>query len=403
VSEAWRYRAATGTGALVDGVVQAASVTEAANELRRQSLVPVSVESATRAAPSSATRALGFSGYRRHESMAAAMRTLATLQSAGLALEPSLDFVRRHATHAGTAAIFDALRLDVQRGVMLSEAMRQQPALGGFSAAVVHAGEESGTLDQALVRLADWHEEANALRAEVRASLMYPALMGTVAGIGVAILLAFVVPRFVSILGDVGGTLPLSTRLLVAASGVVTGWWWIWLPLMAVTVLLVRRWAADAANRQRWHAARLELPWIGPLERSAMASRYISALGVLLHSGSPMLRSMRVAREGVTNLSMAAALDAAAERVARGDRVAESLTGTLPSLAVELLGAGEEGGRLPETCERAARMLEESTGRSLRTLVRLVEPALILAFGGIVGFIALAMLQAVYSVNASAL
>ncbi len=401
MNEAYRYRAATGAGDLVEGVVHAGSVRDAADALRRQSLVPVSVESATRqAAP---TRARSRSETSSHESVATALRTLATLLSAGLALEQALDFVGRHASNQDTAAAFQAIRSDVQRGAMLSEAIRKHAALGAFAAAVVHAGEESGTLDQSLVRLADWYERANELRAEVRAALLYPVLMGIVASVGVVVLLTFVVPRFVAILGDVGGTLPFSTRLLVGASSVVVGGWWIWLPLVAATVFATRGWLGEPANRRRWHSTRLRLPMVGPIERATMTARFTSALGVLLQSGTPMLAALRVARESVTNQAMAAELDVATERVARGERVAESLAGVFPPLAVELLAAGEEGGRLPEMCARVAQIHDESVGRSLRTLVRLVEPALILAFGAIVGFIALAMLQAVYSVNAGVL
>ena len=399
MSAAFRYRAATGSGDLVEGVVQAQSVRDATESLRRQSLVPVSVESAAR----TPARTAPSSRSGRQDGVATAVRTLSMLLSAGLALERALEFVERHASHAEVAAAFRDIRADVQRGSMVSDAVRRQPLLGSFAAAMVHAGEESGTLDQSLARLAGWLEQAAQLRAQVRNALLYPALMGIVAAIGVAVLLIVVVPRFVSILGDVGGTLPLSTRLLVGASRVAAGGWWIWLPLLGAAVFGGRWWLRDADNRRRWHAARLGLPVLGSIERSAATARFASAFGVLLQGGAPMLRAMHVAREGVTNLSFAGALDGAAERIARGERVSESLTGVLPPLAVELLAAGEESGRLAEMCSRVAEVLEESVGRSLHALVRMVEPALILAFGVVVGFIALAMLQAVYSVNAGIL
>ena len=223
--------------------------------------------------------------------------------------------------------------------------------------------------------------------------------MGVVAGIGVVVLLTFVVPRFVEILGDVGGQLPLSTRLLVGASNLLAGWWWIWLPLVALTVLVIRWWLAEPGNRRRWHAARLRIPGVGALEQGAATARFTNALGVLLNGGTSMLAAVRVAAEGVGNSAIAGELEAAGERVARGERVSASLAGALPPLAVEMLAAGEEGGRLPEMCARVAKVHEDAVGRSLRSLVRLIEPALILVFGAIVGFIALAMLQAVYSVN----
>ena len=396
MNQQFRYRAATASGDLVEGVVRAGSARDAADELRRQTLVPVSIESSARQATSTRVRSL-VAG--RQEAVAVSLRTISTLLSAAVSLERSLDFAARHANHPGVAEAFGAIRSDVQRGVMLSDAVRKQPALGTFAASVCHAGEESGTLDQALARLADWFEGENELRSQVRAALLYPALMGIVAGIGVVVLLTFVVPRFVEILGDVGGQLPLSTRLLVGASNVFAGWWWLWLTLIIAGVVVSRTWLADPDNRRRWHAARLRIPAVGALEQGAATARFAGALSVLLNGGTSMLAAVRVAAEGVTNTAIAAELDGAAERIARGERVAESLAGALPPLAVELLAAGEESGRLPDMCERVAKVHEESVGRSLRSLVRLIEPVLILVFGAVVGFIALALLQAVYSVN----
>jgi type II secretory pathway component PulF len=400
VTEAFRYRAATASGDVVEGVLRAGSVRDAADELRRQTLVPVSIESTTRQA---VVRGPSRTRAGKRESVTNAVRTVATLISAGVALERALDFAARHASHPDVAEAFRAIQLDVQRGAMLSEAVRKQPVFSAFAAAVCRAGEESGTLDQALVRLADWYERELELRSQVRTALTYPALMGIVAGIGVAILLIFVVPRFVAILGDIGGELPLSTRLLVGASAVVIGAWWLWLPLIAGVVIATRWWVVQPGNRRRWHAARLRLPGLGALEQNAATAQFTNAWGVLLNSGTPMLAAVRVAREGVANESIANELDSAVDRIARGERVAESLAGALPPLAVELLSAGEESGRLPEMCARVAAVHEEAAQRSVRTLVKLIEPVLILVFGAVVGFIALAMLQAVYSVNAGVL
>ncbi len=399
MSEGFRYRAATVSGDVVEGVVHAVSLRDAADELRRQTLVPVSIEGSRQAVAPRWSRSRG----NRRDSVTNAVRTVATLLSAGVSLERALDFAGRHATHPDVARMFHDLQSDVQRGMLLSESVRQHPSLGPFAAAVCRAGEESGTLDESLVRLADWYEREDGLRAQVRAALTYPALMGIVAGIGVLILLLFVIPRFVEILGDVGGTLPLSTRLLMDASSLVVDWWWFWLALVSGLVIGGRCWLMQPGNRRRWHATRLQLPVVGGLDRNRATAQFASAWGVLLRGGSPMLAALRVARDGVGNESIAAELEAAAERIARGERVSESLSGALPPLAVELLSAGEEGGRLPDMCARVAVTHEEAAARSLRTLVRLIEPALILVFGAVVGFIALAMLQAVYSVNAGVL
>jgi type II secretory pathway component PulF len=392
---AFRYRAATPAGEVVEGIVQATSSREALDALRRQTLVPVSVEPVGTGA-----RTVRPSRRGRREAVATSTRTLATLVGAGLPLDRALHFAASHVAHAEVREAFTAMLLGVREGAALSEAMRRTGIFGPFAAAVVRAGEESGTLDDALGRLAEHYERTNELASQVRSALLYPALMGVVAGIGVIVLLAFVVPRFVSMLGDVGGTLPWSTRVLVAASHALIGGWWLWLPAVALVVLATRTWLSQPGNRARWHAWRLGLPVSGPLEWSLATARYTRALAVLLRGGAPALSSLRSARGAVTNDALGARLEEAAVAVGRGETISGALSSALPPLAIQLMAAGEESGTLDEMCARVADTYDGEVARGLRTLVRLVEPVLIIAFGVIVGFIALAMLQAVYGVNA---
>lgn len=391
----FRYRASTAKGEVVEGVVQAATPRDALDALRRQTLVPVSVEPV-----GDKLRAVPTSRRARREVLASSVRTLATLVEAGLPLERALHFAGSHAGRPDVSMALAQMLLEVREGLSLSEAMRRQPMFGAFAAAVVRAGEESGTLDETLTRLADHYQRTNELSSQLRAALLYPMLMGIVAGIGVVILLVLVVPRFVAMLGEVGGALPVSTRLLVGLSTALVKGWWVWIPLLIALIFGARTWLTQTGNRRRWHAMRLQLPVVGDLELSVMTARFTRALGVLLHSGTSALAALRVARETVTNEALGAELDEAVQGVGRGERIAEALSNALPPLAVQLLAAGEESGRLDDLCARVADSYDGETELRLRTLVRLVEPALIIAFGGVVGFIALAMLQAVYSVNA---
>ena len=396
MTAAYRYRAATTTGAVVEGVLHAGSPRDALDELRRQTLVPVSVEPVLGRVTGSGS----MPRISRRDALATTMRTVATLLSAGMPLDRALDFAASNAGEPHVAAAWRAVLTDVQSGVSFAESMRKQEIFGTFAAAIVRAGEESGQLDSALARLADHFERTNELVSQLRGALLYPMLMGVVSGVGVVVLLAFVVPRFVAMLADVGGTLPLSTRVLVGASAVVTRGWWIWGPLVLLVVFGTRQWLMDPTNRRRWHAARLKLPVSGPVEAMVQTARFARALGVLLRSGTPILTALRLARDVVRNDALAAGIDEAVAAVGRGDRVAVSLAGHLPPLAVQLLAAGEESGSLDAMCERVADVYDGDVQRSMRTLVRLVEPALIVTFGLVVGFIALAMLQAMYSINA---
>ncbi len=398
MSTAFRYRASTMTGSLVEGVVQAASTREAIDELRRQTLIPVSLEPTATGRTTERIRR-----EPRAEALATSLRTLATLLAAGTTLDRALGFAGGQAGHADVSGGFERVRQHVRDGSSLSAALGAEEFLGAFGIAVVRAGEESGALDDALARLADHHERVRDLQAQLRSALLYPALMAIVAGVGIVVLMTFVVPRFSDLLADIGGTLPWTTRVLVAISGMVTQWWWIWLPLMGMVAFATRQWLLAPEHRARWHAARLRWPVFGDLESKLSAARYTRALGVLVRSGVGVLPSMRLAGQVVTNTALGARLQLAVEEVSRGERIGVSLSGALPPLAVQLLAAGEESGKLDELSVRAADHLDSEVQRRLKTLIALVEPVLIVVFGGVVGFIALALLQAVYSINAGTL
>jgi type II secretory pathway component PulF len=396
---AYRYRASTPEGQVVEGVLQVASPRAALEELQRQHLYAIDVAPLSEARGGLRRGRLG-----RGPALALFARTMATLLSAGVALDRALAFAAEQARHPAVADAARRVHQDLQGGASLAQALGRYPAVfGSLFVAMVAAGEESGALDEALARLAEHLEGLVELRSQVRASLLYPALMAVASGIGTIILLFFVVPRFVAMLDQADAALPLSTRILVGVSGAVVHGW---LPLLLVAALVVlgaRAWLARPDSRRRWHAWRLGWPLAGELEGKYATARFTRALGMLLRSGRPLLPSLRVARTGVTNAALGSGLERAAEAVSHGQRLHIALAGTLPALATELLAVGEESGRLDEMCLRVADTFDDEVRRTLRTLVTLIEPIMILLFGLIVGFIALAMLQAIYGLNATLL
>jgi len=395
----YRYRAATLEGQVVEGVVQAATRPNALEELRRQRLVPIEVAPLAEARRAARRRSPGHT-----PALALFARTVATMLAGGASLERALGFAAGQAHHPDVAEAARRVHRDLQGGAGLAEAMsRQSRTFGTLFIAMASAGEESGALDEAMARIADHFEEQVELRGQVRASLLYPALMAIASGTGISVLLLFVVPRFAGMIDQAGGSLPVSTGLLVGASHLLVQGWWLLLILAVAGGLAGRSWLAQPGNRRRWHAWRLSWPLVGDLESRYATARFTRALGMLLRSGRPMLPALRAARAAVSNLELGEALDRAAEAVRHGKPVHAALTGTLPALAVELLAVGEESSRLDELCLRVAETYDGEVRRALRTLVGVIEPALILLFGLVVGLVALAMLQAIYGVNASAL
>jgi type II secretory pathway component PulF len=398
VTASYRYRAAAASGQIVEGVLQAPSRQLVLAELQRQHLYPVAVDEVAAEPEGKRRRRTG-----RRAALALWTRSTATLLGAGVPLDRALGFGTAHLGHDGLEQALREARRAVRNGAALADALgRHGRYFDPLFVATVSAGESTGALDTVFERLADHLEETGELRSQVRSALIYPALMAIVTLLGTVVLLAFVVPRFADIMADLGGELPLSVRLLMAASAVVTGGWWLWLALAGLGVLALRRALTQPDTLRRWHRRRLELPWVGEFERKYLTARFARTLGLLLRSGLPMMPALRIARASASNLVFQAGVDRAAAAVAEGANVASSLAGTLPPLASQMLAVGEESGQLDALCLRVADAYDADVRRTLRTMVALVEPAMILVFGTLVGFVALAMLQAIYGINFNA-
>ena len=390
----FRYRAATPGGQVVEGVLQAPSRQSLLAELQRQHLYPVTVDEVA-AATERGRRRLG-----RQTAVALWTRSTATLLGAGVPLDRTLGFTAAHLGHEGLENALRQTRRAVQDGASLGDALARHPRyFDSLFVATVAAGESTGALDTVFERLAEHLEETGELRSQVRSALIYPALMACVTVLGTVVLLAFVVPRFAEIMSDVGGELPWTVRLLMGASSLVTRGWWIWLPLGVVLIYVAHRAMARPNTRRRWHALRLDLPWFGEFERKYLTARFARTLGLLLRSGLPLLPALRIARASASNAVFQAGIDQATVTVTEGGAVAPALAGTLSPLAVQMVAIGEESGQLDTLCLRVADAFDGDVRRSLRTMVALVEPVMILAFGALVGFVALAMLQAIYGIN----
>jgi len=398
VTTRYRYRAATPEGRVVEGLLEATSRTSLLDELHRRRLYPMVVDQVAATTPKKRRFQSG-----RRGAVTLWARDTATLLGAGIPLDRALALTGEHAAHEGLATVLEQVRASVRSGSNLADALSRHPRFfPSVMVAMVATGEASGALEAVFTQVADHLEETAELRSQTQQALIYPALMALVASIGVAVLLLFVVPRFSTMLEEVGGELPLTTRVLVAAGHFVAGWWWLLMALAAAAGYGLYRLYQDAEFRGRWHAARLEWMWLGDFERKYATARFARTLGLLLRAGVSIITALRIARSAMTNTAIAAGVDRAAATVAGGGALAPALAGTLPPLAIQMLAVGEESGQLEDMCLRVAGAYDREVRRTLQLLVRMIEPAMILIFGALVGFVALAMLQAIYSINTTA-
>ena len=389
----YRYRAARPDGTIDHGAVRAASP-EAVNTLianRGDWVIDVHPER------------LGWAHSRGLSAadLGLGLRLLASLIESGLPIARALGTLQDVAPDSWRPSL-PAIRDAVHRGESLANALDGAPiAMPAVVIGIIRAGEAGSGLAASVRRAAALMESVAATRASVRAALAYPLIL-SVAGAGaVALLVGVVLPRFASILNDLGQALPPTTRIVLAAAQIGRA---SAIPALVATIvatLVFRAWASSASGRPQWHAWLLAAPVVGPVRRSSAAARYAHALSALLESGVPAGIALRSAADAAGDAAVASRLLRARDRVVHGEPIAAALAAedaSTPTM-IRLVRAGEESGRLAELLAHAANIEQERAERSVKNAVRLLEPALIFAFGGLVAFVAAALLQAVYSVR----
>ncbi|HEX8242683.1 MAG TPA: type II secretion system F family protein, partial [Longimicrobium sp.] len=338
----------------------------------------------------------------RRADVAEAVRYLATLLEAGFPLDRALAAVSRVVARRDVAAAVLEVRDRVRGGARLDEAMAASPAVfPRFAVGMVRAGERGGKLAAALGRLAAQMEREQALRARLTSAMVYPAVVASAGAGALAVLFAWVLPRFVALLGDTGSAIPRSTQLLLATGQFVKAWWWALLLVPFIVAAVVAAVRSSDEGRAGVDRALLAFPIVGGLRRRAAATRLARTLSALLESGLPILGALEVAAASLADAAVAEEVLRAREEVRAGDRLAVALrrSRAFPFLFVQMVEVGEESGRLPEMLERAAASMEGELERGLDRLLRLVEPVMIVFFGALVGLVALSLLQAIYGIR----
>lgn len=390
----YAYRAARSDGVLEVGVLAAESREAAARSLEARGLFPVALEAEreerTRRGRRISARdlALGF-------------RVLATLLEASLPISRALGAMGELAPPSWGKAL-PGISRSVKEGSSLTAALGESeieipPVILG----IVKAGEAGSGLAVAVRRAAELLEHQAAMRSAIRSALAYPALLATAATASVALLVGVVLPRFGAILSDLGQSLPATTRIVLTASTVVRAWSPAGLIALALLIVVWKSWASTEEGKERWHEFLLALPVVGAVRRSASTARTAAALSALLESGVPISAALVHAARASGDACLTARLVAARESIVEGRRPSDALQAeeALTPTAIRLTRAGEETGRLSEMLSHAASLERERSESMVRSAVRLLEPSLILVFGGLVALVAAALLQAIYSVR----
>ncbi|HOX21029.1 MAG TPA: type II secretion system F family protein, partial [Gemmatimonadales bacterium] len=271
----------------------------------------------------------------------------------------------------------------------------------GVVLGMLRAGEQGSQLGAALEEVAQQLEREAELASHIRHALAYPILLGVAGTATVGVLVTTVIPRFAELLVGMDAELPASTRLLLGASAVASRFGFLIALMLTAAGALFLGWLRRPAGALAWEQFLLDLPLIGRIRLALATSRVGRAVGGMLRSGLPLLKALEYGRAAAGNVVVAQRLDRVRDEVSAGAALTPALeqAAAMTPSALQLVGVGEAGGQLALMMSRAGALAGQEAERGLKTLVGLLEPALIVAFGGMVAFVAAALLQAVYAVR----
>ncbi len=401
---AYLYRAVDRTGKPTKGVLEAPNAASARHELRGRGLLPVEISLSRGAVSDPRSRVALFSRLRPAigaRELTLVTRQLATLIGSGVRIEDALRTIAQQSPQR-VAAVLLTIRASVLEGRGFAEALADHPTLfSEYYRASIRAGEQSGQLDDVMLNLANFVENRARNAQAIYLALLYPALLAVVSLGIIVMLMTYVMPDIIRVFTSRGADLPFLTRALIVTSEAVRSYGLAAAVIIFVLVVALRRWLKVPKSRLRFHRL---------LARNGLTARFVTrlnsaqftgTLATLLRSGVPLVDSLAAASAATPNLFIRRNVEAATTNVREGVSLRDAIgaTNCFPPMLIAMIASGEAGGNLGETLSRAADDQQRDLDAWVRTLVALVEPAILLLMGGLVMVMVLAILLPIISMN----
>lgn len=390
------YRTTTLDGTIREGSIEAESQKAAGEKLKESGLIPLTI-TAQREGPAY-RRKISFKS--KKVDLITFTTELSALLNAGLPLDRGLQIVSEISESRVMRLIVESILKSIREGSSFSDALLKHPKVfPKLYINMVRVGESGGILHHALERLGEFIESSKELRDHVISAMIYPAILMLTGIVSIILLFTFVLPRFETILSELGGGLPLPTRILLTLSGTIRSVSW-FLPVVVIAIIIAfRKYIQSAAGRYQWD--RMKLKFLRDVLVKLETARFCRALGTLLTSGVPLLQALKNARDVMNNQVMASAIDTVMRGAKEGQGIAQPLAEAhlFPALALSMIKVGEETGQLSAMLIKVAIIYEKSLRESIKRLVSFLEPAMILFMGLVIGFIVVSMLMAILSIT----
>lgn len=369
--------------------------------LQKQGLIPIEIK------PRNAAKVFSLPLPKLKGSVSASevvgfTRQLSTMISAGLPLTDSLVILEKQTKSQTFARIISEVLADVEGGMALSAALsKHRNAYDTIYVKLVEAGETGGVLDKILMKLAETLEKEREFKSKTKGAFIYPAIVVAVMIIVVTIMMIFVIPKLTSLYTEIGASLPLPTRILMAVSGFMRGFWWLIIIAVGCAIYGFRFFSKSDTGAQFLSKLMLRLPIWGKIRKTLILAQFTRTLGLLIGAGIPIIIALKVVSELLASPSYKEGLDFAISRVERGSPLYQPLAANpiFPPIIGQMLRVGEETGKMDEVLGRLSIYFEGESENLIRNLTTALEPVILVVLGVGVGILVLSVILPIYNLT----
>lgn len=393
------YKVRDKQGKLTSGNLEGDSLTVVVTKLRQMGYTVVDVSEKSLA--SRDIKIPGLGNRVKAKELTIFSRQFATMINAGLSLTKSLAILAEQTESKPLAKVIGELLQDVEKGRALSEAMVKHPSMFPIIFTnMVKAGEAGGVLDEVLLRVADHFENEAAIKSKIKSAMAYPTVMFMMSMLITFALITFIVPIFAKMFSQMGGELPVPTKLLMSLSSFMQKYWWLIVAAAAGLFFAFRSYKRTEAGGMKVDSIKLKLPIFGKLAQKMSVGRFSRTLGTLLSSGVPILQALEIVADSSGNAVVAKAVKATRASIKEGETIARPLAQdkVFPPMVVQMIAVGEETGALDTMLNKIADFYDRDVATAVETLTSVLEPLLIVTMGIMIGGIIISLYLPMFNI-----
>ena len=398
----YKYQALSTAGKTVKSTIKAESLNQAKQKIKNTGMMLTNIEESKDGKSSGGfSITIGQKKISTHD-LTMATRQLSTLIKARIQIVESLEALTDQSDNPRLKVILAEVKQKVNEGSSLSKALSDYPKVfDSVYVNMVDAGESSGTLDVVLQRLAEFQEARLKLGNKIKSAMIYPVIMIVIGALMMGIIFAFVIPKISKIFINMKKELPPQTKVAIWISEIVQNYWWLIILSIFGSIYLFKKITSKGDGQKKWHSIMLKLPLAGEIITMINVSRFCSTLATLLNSGVPILTSLKIVRNLVSNVHMEKAVESAQISIGEGGSLAGPLqsSGLFPSMVTHMISLGEKSGELEPMLEIISENYSDQVENKLSGLASTLEPIMIIAMGLSVAFIVFSVVAPLMELN----